>query len=216
MKGKGPGYEINGEIMILAVALLACAVFFTFCLHFYAKWFWRHSAALTLNAALGSSRRRRFTFAETEEEDYGISENVGLEKSVIDALPLFVYRLQSGYEGLDCAVCLCGFEENDKGRLLPNCKHTFHVDCIEMWFISHSTCPLCRTKVQPEQGFSAVEISEDVGSHSEEGGTSSDSAKVPVTRICSLRRLLGRENKVFPSFSDAAPDVEEGGGLVQG
>ncbi|GLJ13922.1 hypothetical protein SUGI_0222460 [Cryptomeria japonica] len=148
MKGKGPGYEINGEIMILAVALLACAVFFTFCLHFYAKWFWRHSAALTLNAALGSSRRRRFTFAETEEEDYGISENVGLEKSVIDALPLFVYRLQSG------------------------------------------------TKVQPEQGFSAVEISEDVGSHSEEGGTSSDSAKVPVTRICSLRRLLGRENKV--------------------
>jgi hypothetical protein len=64
---------------------------------------------------------------------------------------MFVYRSHNFTDGLDCAVCLCELEENEKVRLLPNCRHCFHVDCIDMWFLSHSTCPICRTSAQPEQ-----------------------------------------------------------------
>lgn len=51
---------------------------------------------------------------------------------------------------MECAVCLSEFREGEVGRKLPKCNHSFHIDCIDMWFLSHSTCPLCRAGVQPE------------------------------------------------------------------
>ncbi|KAJ7533737.1 hypothetical protein O6H91_13G061800 [Diphasiastrum complanatum] len=43
--------------------------------------------------------------------------------------------------------------ENEKGRLLPKCNHRFHTGCIDMWFHTHSTCPLCRTCVGVEESL---------------------------------------------------------------
>ncbi|XVF12118.1 hypothetical protein REPUB_Repub08aG0086800 [Reevesia pubescens] len=69
----------------------------------------------------------------------------GLDQSVIDALPVFYYKDIMGLkEPFDCAVCLCEFLDHDKLRLLPVCSHAFHIDCIETWLLSNSTCPLCR------------------------------------------------------------------------
>ncbi|PON59282.1 43kDa postsynaptic protein [Parasponia andersonii] len=69
----------------------------------------------------------------------------GLDQAFIDALPVFLYKEIRGLkEPLDCAVCLCEFSEQDKLRLLPLCSHAFHIDCIDTWLLSNSTCPLCR------------------------------------------------------------------------
>ncbi|KAH7421423.1 hypothetical protein KP509_13G056400 [Ceratopteris richardii] len=48
----------------------------------------------------------------------------------------------------ECAVCLSVFEEAEELCLLPQCGHYFHKDCIDMWFFSHLTCPLCRRSVR--------------------------------------------------------------------
>lgn len=50
-------------------------------------------------------------------------------------------------ESAFCAVCLHDMTEGDKFRRLPGCNHSFHVDCIDPWFESRSTCPLCRNQV---------------------------------------------------------------------
>ncbi|KAK9751013.1 hypothetical protein RND81_02G236000 [Saponaria officinalis] len=69
----------------------------------------------------------------------------GLDQAFIDALPVFQYKEIVGLnEAFDCAVCLCEFCENDKLRLLPLCSHAFHIECIDKWLLSNSTCPLCR------------------------------------------------------------------------
>ncbi|KAK6931087.1 Zinc finger, RING-type [Dillenia turbinata] len=69
----------------------------------------------------------------------------GLDQAFIDALPVFMYKEIMGVrEPFDCAVCLCEFTEKDKLRLLPLCSHAFHIDCIDTWLLSNSTCPLCR------------------------------------------------------------------------
>lgn len=69
----------------------------------------------------------------------------GLDKAFIDALPVFLYKEIMGLkEPFDCAVCLCEFSEQDKLRLLPLCSHAFHMNCIDTWLLSNSTCPLCR------------------------------------------------------------------------
>ncbi|KAL1159596.1 hypothetical protein V6Z11_A07G007800 [Gossypium hirsutum] len=53
-------------------------------------------------------------------------------------------------KGLECAVCLSKFDDIEIMRLLPKCKHGFHIDCIDQWLEKHSSCPLCRQKVNAE------------------------------------------------------------------
>ncbi|CAH2051309.1 unnamed protein product [Thlaspi arvense] len=73
----------------------------------------------------------------------------GVDQSLIDTLPVFHYKSIIGLKisSFDCPVCLCEFETEDKLRLLPKCSHAFHVDCIDTWLLSHSTCPLCRSNL---------------------------------------------------------------------
>ncbi|XAR51222.1 hypothetical protein NMG60_11005785 [Bertholletia excelsa] len=74
--------------------------------------------------------------------------DAGVDQSFIDTLPVFNYKAIIGSKDpFDCAVCLCEFEPEDKLRLLPKCSHAFHMECIDTWLLSHSTCPLCRSSL---------------------------------------------------------------------
>ncbi|KAJ0031219.1 hypothetical protein Pint_13242 [Pistacia integerrima] len=75
----------------------------------------------------------------------------GIEKTVIESLPFFRFSsLKGSKQGLECAVCLSKFEDIEILRLLPKCKHAFHINCIDQWLEKHSSCPLCRHKVNAE------------------------------------------------------------------
>ncbi|XP_028751466.1 RING-H2 finger protein ATL16-like [Neltuma alba] len=50
-------------------------------------------------------------------------------------------------EEYECPVCLSVFEEGEEVRKLPQCNHSFHAMCIDMWLYSHLDCPICRTPV---------------------------------------------------------------------
>uniref|UniRef100_A0A5B7BV41 Putative RING-H2 finger protein ATL56-like n=1 Tax=Davidia involucrata TaxID=16924 RepID=A0A5B7BV41_DAVIN len=65
----------------------------------------------------------------------------------IKRLPCFDYKLEEGENNrpMDCAVCLENFKLGDKCRLLPNCKHSFHAQCIDSWLLKTAICPICRT-----------------------------------------------------------------------
>ncbi|XP_077246184.1 E3 ubiquitin-protein ligase Os04g0590900-like [Tasmannia lanceolata] len=75
----------------------------------------------------------------------------GVDKKVLETIPIHTYTTKQ--EGLfiadqsECVVCLGELEEGDPVRLLPNCGHVFHLQCIDEWFASHSNCPLCRSPV---------------------------------------------------------------------
>ncbi|CAH8334631.1 unnamed protein product [Eruca vesicaria subsp. sativa] len=86
----------------------------------------------------------------------------GLEASVIETFPTFQYStvktLRIGKEALECPICLNEFEDAEILRLVPKCCHVFHPDCIDVWFQSHTTCPLCRANLVPVPGESVVSI----------------------------------------------------------
>lgn len=144
-----PRYLIYDKIMISAIICLLLVALLIFFMHVYARCFWGQTARF--------SRRTRRRSASTGRQFYFTGEeparllNVGLDSAILETLPLFLYTSQNFTDALECAVCLCEFEENEKARLLPKCRHSFHVECIDMWFRSHSTCPVCRTVAQPEQ-----------------------------------------------------------------
>lgn len=102
----------------------------------------------------------------------------GLDQAFIDALPVFFYKEIIGLkEPFDCAVCLCEFLEQDKLRLLPVCNHAFHIDCIDTWLLSNSTCPLCRGTLYAP-GFSFENPVFDFESLREEDGVSGSGGDV--------------------------------------
>ncbi|XP_076928427.1 putative E3 ubiquitin-protein ligase ATL44 [Bidens hawaiensis] len=77
------------------------------------------------------------------------SANKGIKKKLVEALPKLVYesgkedkaaKLSSG----DCAICLTEYSDGDEIRVLPPCGHGFHVECVDKWLGSHSSCPSCR------------------------------------------------------------------------
>ncbi|CAL5040261.1 unnamed protein product [Urochloa decumbens] len=81
----------------------------------------------------------------------GDRRNSGVDRAVVESLPVFRYgALRGQKEGLECAVCLGRFEPTEALRLLPKCRHGFHVECVDTWLDAHSTCPLCRSRVDPE------------------------------------------------------------------
>ncbi|XP_031265814.1 RING-H2 finger protein ATL16-like [Pistacia vera] len=75
--------------------------------------------------------------------------NRGLDDSVIRDIPTCQFRREEGEEIniYGCVVCLNEFQEQDMLRVLPNCGHAFHLDCIDIWLQSNGNCPLCRTSI---------------------------------------------------------------------
>lgn len=85
--------------------------------------------------------------------------DAGVEQAFIDTLPVFSYGSIRGLkDSADCAVCLTEFGDEDRLRLLPKCKHAFHIECIDTWLLSNSTCPLCRRSLLPDPGRVCDEV----------------------------------------------------------
>lgn len=80
--------------------------------------------------------------------------NSGLDPLIIASLPKLLYKQTNqfikGEEAIECSVCLCNILEDASVRVLPNCNHIFHVDCVDKWFGSNTTCPICRTFAEPK------------------------------------------------------------------
>ncbi|KAK4835680.1 hypothetical protein QYF36_012969 [Acer negundo] len=82
-----------------------------------------------------------------------------LQHSLNELIPTYKFSTDIGSilksEDFTCSICLSEFNDGEAIRLLPECLHSFHVPCIDMWLVSHSSCPLCRadTPVHPMAGF---------------------------------------------------------------
>ncbi|RWW86774.1 hypothetical protein BHE74_00004434 [Ensete ventricosum] len=99
--------------------------------------------------------------------------------AIVAALPPVVLRAGDLKEGVECAVCISELSEGEAARLLPRCGHAFHLDCIDMWFCSHSTCPVCRSPAvleEPEKPDSVAESPRNQDYSGEHSSTSSGSS----------------------------------------
>ncbi|KAL2341784.1 hypothetical protein Fmac_009724 [Flemingia macrophylla] len=133
-------YSLSGKIMLSAIVFLFFVVVIMLFLHVYARWY--------LRLARRRHRRRR-TQLVFHSDVVNTAAPRGLDAAVLASLPVFSYdpKTRPG-NAPECAVCLSEFEPGEPGRVLPKCKHSFHTECIDMWFHSHATCPLCRAPVE--------------------------------------------------------------------
>ncbi|CAH8357758.1 unnamed protein product [Eruca vesicaria subsp. sativa] len=137
-------YAMSSKIMLSAIIILFFVVILMVFLHLYARWYLLRARRRHLRR-----RNRRATMVFFSADPSTVTPTRGLDPTVIKSLPVFTFSDATHKDPIECAVCLSEFQESESGRVMPNCKHSFHVDCIDMWFHSHSTCPLCRSLVEP-------------------------------------------------------------------
>ncbi|KAI3784260.1 hypothetical protein L1987_43355 [Smallanthus sonchifolius] len=72
--------------------------------------------------------------------------NTGIKKKALNTFPTVRYWEGLKLPGLDkeCAICLSDFVSEEQVKILPICSHGFHVQCVDKWLGSHSSCPTCR------------------------------------------------------------------------
>ncbi|KAI3669198.1 hypothetical protein L6452_40425 [Arctium lappa] len=72
--------------------------------------------------------------------------NTGIKKKALKTFPTVRYWEGLKLPGLDkeCVICLSEFVPEELVKILPKCNHGFHVQCIDKWLSSHSSCPTCR------------------------------------------------------------------------
>ncbi|GJN31707.1 hypothetical protein PR202_gb20136 [Eleusine coracana subsp. coracana] len=147
---------VTGTSVAAAATMLAAAaaIFITFVLCFYlflcAKRY--RGAAPTIGGGAGGGRARFVFFGGGAGGCHGGGD--GMVEQAIAALPR--KAVAAGDPAADCAVCIAELAAGEDARVLPRCGHGFHVDCVDTWLRSHSTCPLCRCAVVDDD--EAVEV----------------------------------------------------------
>lgn len=79
---------------------------------------------------------------------------------MINSYPKFKFCKRNGISGgggggggggndTVCAICLCEYKDGEMLRLLPDCKHYFHVTCVDAWLKLNASCPVCRNSPLP-------------------------------------------------------------------
>ncbi|KAJ0794430.1 putative transcription factor C2H2 family [Helianthus annuus] len=137
--------EVTGRVLIATIIALVVVLILVFLFHIYAKWLWHRR-----QQAIDTTNNRR-----NLDQHAGVTVlRRGLDADFLKTLPISQFDSK---DGLECSVCLSEVEQGENTRVLPKCNHVFHAECIDMWFHSHSTCPICRNPVSEQTTEVSVE-----------------------------------------------------------
>ncbi|XAR58836.1 hypothetical protein NMG60_11014400 [Bertholletia excelsa] len=121
--------NFEGNMVIILAALLCALV-----------------CALGLNSIVRCALRCSWRNSLQNPDRTVAVSTTGVKKATLRQIPVVMYRLgpEAPATETECAICLGEFVEGEKVRVLPGCRHVFHVKCIDKWLASHSSCPTCR------------------------------------------------------------------------
>ncbi|XP_054785229.1 RING-H2 finger protein ATL67-like [Prosopis cineraria] len=90
-----------------------------------------------------------------DDDDHDDSIALGLSPDVINSYPSFPYAkdhtLASDAADNDftCSICLCEYKDSEMLRMMPECRHFFHLLCLDAWLKLNGSCPVCRNSPLP-------------------------------------------------------------------
>ncbi|XP_027337478.1 RING-H2 finger protein ATL66-like [Abrus precatorius] len=56
-------------------------------------------------------------------------------------------KVDEGFEKKECCICLSLFQDGERLKVLTQCQHAYHSECLDMWLRAHPSCPLCRASL---------------------------------------------------------------------
>ncbi|XP_058772634.1 RING-H2 finger protein ATL52-like [Vicia villosa] len=146
--GDHPSYQ---NVIVIIIAIGSAALVVVSMYRVMSIWFSRHQST-TADQTQSQSPPQPPQFSAT------LSLGESASSSIVHLIPTHKYHKRNKVDvvsdgdeggGTACAVCLGDFEEGEELKTMPECLHSFHVLCIDMWLHSHSSCPVCRAIAAP-------------------------------------------------------------------
>ncbi|KAJ1263735.1 hypothetical protein BS78_09G209100 [Paspalum vaginatum] len=166
----GPGYAIAialGFLVLLASVLLASY----FCLRHRGAGDGfgagvgggggsaRHAASSASSSGHISITVPRVVFVAEDYDSPGSSSRgaaaaaspVGLDPAVIASYPRVPFSKAAAGPDAEaaCSICLCEYRDGEMLRVMPECRHKFHLTCLDAWLRRSASCPVCRSSPIP-------------------------------------------------------------------
>ncbi|KAK9743056.1 hypothetical protein RND81_03G214100 [Saponaria officinalis] len=105
----------------------------------------------------------RIFFVAEDDDSSTPNGVVGLDRVVINSYPKFQFSkinvdnrshdLESNNNNNNnnnmCSICLCEYKEGEMLRMMPDCRHYFHLYCLDAWLKLNGSCPVCRNSPLP-------------------------------------------------------------------
>ncbi|KAH6833961.1 RING/U-box superfamily protein [Perilla frutescens var. hirtella] len=137
----------SSQLKIYQAFIFSVPIFFTFILLFFFYWFYL--------------RRRRADWSSLRmRANNSVLCELGLKKELREMLPILVFNESFSVKDTLCSVCLGEYQAEDRLQQIPACGHTFHMDCIDLWLTTHTTCPLCRQSLLASSSNGASNVDE--------------------------------------------------------
>ncbi|XVF40772.1 hypothetical protein PTKIN_Ptkin01aG0142500 [Pterospermum kingtungense] len=135
-------FQIRGRTLFFIIVLFAIVLIFTL-IFVYARWLcsFHRDTSPTSHAPPPPPPQPR-----------------GLDAAAINALPITMVTRGRGRLESECCICLGVFEDGEKVKVLPSCKHSYHSECVDRWLSAESSCPLCRASLRVESELHQIPV----------------------------------------------------------
>ncbi|CAI9754259.1 unnamed protein product [Fraxinus pennsylvanica] len=151
--------KATAELKLYQAFIFSVPIFFTFILLLLFYLFYLRRGRVDWTSLRMRTSNSLPSFHSTSE----ISRcEMGLKKEVREMLPIIVFKESFSVKETQCSVCLADYQSEDKLQQIPACGHTFHMDCIDLWLATHTTCPLCRQSLLASAKATNGEDGEDI------------------------------------------------------
>ncbi|EYU22697.1 hypothetical protein ABFS82_03G125700 [Erythranthe guttata] len=199
----------SSDLKLYQAFIFSVPIFFTFILLLLFYFFY-----LRRRRVDWSSLRMRSGHSIPISDDLSRCElGGGLKKELREMLPIIVFNESFSVKDTLCSVCLGEYQGEERLQQIPGCGHTFHMECIDLWLATHTTCPLCRQSLVTCSSSSRSSPDEN-GSEEESNSSSSTTASVhdqdppPQTSSSETNNNGDRDERIGPTVGERDDEVE--------
>ncbi|KAF0927280.1 hypothetical protein E2562_031485 [Oryza meyeriana var. granulata] len=77
------------------------------------------------------------------------SSPVGLDPAAIASYRKVPFYSTGADADAMCSICLSEYTDGEMLRVMPDCRHRFHLMCLDAWLRRSASCPVCRSSPIP-------------------------------------------------------------------
>ena len=124
----------------------------------------RHVVGVVTTTTSTDARRRQ---QDGNDDDVSVEVSATSRTHLVAAAVVCRYRKEEAWKETTCPVCLADFDDGEAVRVLPECMHYFHAECIDTWLRGSTSCPMCRAETTPTPSPTPTPSSASVRHHLE-------------------------------------------------